>query len=168
MNPTVNAGSMADIAFLLLIFFLVSTEIMNEKGIPIILPPYTEAEGGPTITNNLLEIWINRENELLVDKVEMDVSQLRTATKNFVLTSTQESSSLIVAINSDEYTSFETYVQVYAELKQAYIEIWEKEAKKVFNKELLTLSKEEFEVIKEKYPLRISEVEKTNSSLSKL
>jgi biopolymer transport protein ExbD len=161
MNPSVNAGSMADIAFLLLIFFLVSTEIMNEKGIPIILPPYTE-ETGLTITSNLFSIWINKENELLVDKVEMDISQLKTATKQFIYKSSEKSSSLIVSINSDENTAFETYVQVYAELKQAYIEIWENESQKLFNKELTTLSREEFENIKKKYPLRISEVEKYN------
>ena len=160
MNPTVNAGSMADIAFLLLIFFLVSTEIMNEKGIPIILPPYTE-NSTPGITPNLYEIWINSSDELLVDKVEMDITMLKESTKRFIYSSTaKDASSLVVAINSDEATSFEMYVQVYAELKSAYKEIWDTEAMKIYNRNLNAINKEEFEVIKKKYPLRISEVEK--------
>ena len=159
MNPSVNAGSMADIAFLLLIFFLVSTEIMNEKGVPIILPPYTE-NPQPSPVSNAFEIWINSENELLVEKVEMDISQLKESTKQFIYNNTKKSSSLIVSINSDENTAFETYVQVYAELKQAYKEIWESESLRLYNKELSIISREEFEVIKKQYPLRISEVEK--------
>ena len=158
MNPSVNAGSMADIAFLLLIFFLVSTEIMNEKGIPIILPPYSE-NSGPSVTSNLYEIWINSQNELLVDKVEMDISQVKDATKKFVYANVNKSS-FVVAINSDEKTAFETYVQVYAELKQAYFEIWDTESKKLFSRSLNEISKEEFQQIKEKFPFRISEVEK--------
>lgn len=160
MNPTVNAGSMADIAFLLLIFFLVSTEIMTEKGIPIILPPYSETKG-PSVTANLYEIWINSSDELLVDKVEMDISLLKESTKQFIYSSTAKSaSSLVVSINSDEATSFEAYVQVYAELKKAYKEIWDSESMKLYNRNLSSISKDEFEVIKKKYPLRISEVEK--------
>jgi len=160
MNPTVNAGSMADIAFLLLIFFLVSTEIMNEKGIPIILPPYTESTS-KDVTPNLYEIWINSANELLVDKVEMDISALKESTKRFIYSNTTKTtSSLVVSINSDEATAFETYVQVYAELKQAYKEIWDTEALKLYNRGINAITKEEFQVIKKKYPLRISEVEK--------
>jgi len=160
MNPTVNAGPMADIAFLLLIFFLVSTEIMNEKGIPIILPPYTESTS-KAVTPNLYEIWINSANELLVDKVEMDISALKESTKRFIYSNTTKTtSSLVVSINSDEATAFETYVQVYAELKQAYKEIWDTEALKLYNRGINAITKEEFQVIKKKYPLRISEVEK--------
>lgn len=161
LNPSVNAGSMADIAFLLLIFFLVSTEIMNEKGIPIILPPYTE-NTTTGVASNVFKIWINSENELMADEIIMDVNNLKDATKNFILNKTRNSSSLLVTINSDENTSFDMYVNVYAELKKAYKEIWENESRQTFNKNLNELSREEFEIIKKKYPFRISEVEKYN------
>jgi len=68
MNNEINAGSMADIAFLLLIFFLVTTTIAEDKGILVRLPPWSDEE--PDITKlkerNVYSVLVNANNQLLV------------------------------------------------------------------------------------------------------
>ena len=67
LPPAIQAGSMADIAFLLLIFFLVSTQILNDKGIKVILPDYVEANV-PQVgkSADILEVLINEHDQLMV------------------------------------------------------------------------------------------------------
>jgi biopolymer transport protein ExbD len=70
MKNEINAGSMADIAFLLLIFFLVTTTIVEDKGITVKLPPWSEEE--PDITRlkerNVYSVLVNAQNQLLVPR----------------------------------------------------------------------------------------------------
>jgi biopolymer transport protein ExbD len=68
MSNEINAGSMADIAFLLLIFFLVATTIVEDKGITVKLPPWSDEEVDPTKLNtrNVFSVLVNAQNQLLV------------------------------------------------------------------------------------------------------
>jgi len=74
--PTLNAGSMADIAFLLLIFFLVVTTIAEDKGIPVILPEYYEGPPGPMPDRNVLALLVNGNNEILIESVSAEVDEV--------------------------------------------------------------------------------------------
>ena len=68
-TPEVNAGSMADIAFLLLIFFLVTTTIEKDKGIARQLPPNEEVLDPPIIKQkNLFVVNVNKNDQLLVEE----------------------------------------------------------------------------------------------------
>jgi len=79
MSNEINAGSMADIAFLLLIFFLVTTTIVEDKGITVKLPPWSEED--PDITKlksrNVFAVLVNAQNDLLVRGESMDITMLR-------------------------------------------------------------------------------------------
>lgn len=81
LAPSVNAGSMADIAFLLLIFFLVSTKMETDYGIIRKLPP--PADDSPTETvikeKNLFKVELNQLNELSVEVTVMGISALKNA-----------------------------------------------------------------------------------------
>ena len=81
--PEINAGSMADIAFLLLIFFLVTTIIETDKGIFTKLPR-KEAINDPILfkEKNILDIIINPNNELLVENEITDMSNLTEIARN--------------------------------------------------------------------------------------
>ncbi|MCB0660276.1 MAG: biopolymer transporter ExbD, partial [Saprospiraceae bacterium] len=82
----INAGSMADIAFLLLIFFLVTTTITEDKGILVKLPPDVSEPSPPISINerNVLHVLINADNELLVQGEMINISQLKERTKLFI------------------------------------------------------------------------------------
>ncbi|OEK05330.1 ExbD/TolR family protein [Roseivirga misakiensis] len=88
-SQEVNAGSMADIAFLLLIFFLVTTQIATNKGLTLLLPPKQEEDEPIEIKQqerNLFKIQINSEDQLLVENEPLDdVTQIRTMVYDFVL-----------------------------------------------------------------------------------
>ena len=83
--PEVNAGSMADIAFLLLIFFLVTTTIGVDQGINRLLPRYEENPPVPPINErNILRVLVNKDNQLLVNDKPTEIEQLRQVAIDFL------------------------------------------------------------------------------------
>lgn len=136
-NNEVNAGSMADIAFLLLIFFLVTTTIVADKGITVKLPPWSEEEVDPTKlkTRNVFSVLVNANNQLLVRGEPARIDELRERTKEFILNPNrrddlaEKPTKAIISLKNDRGTKYGTYVQVYNELKAAYSELWDDESR---------------------------------------
>ena len=87
VSNEINASSMADIAFLLLIFFLVTTQILEDKGILVKLPPWSEEppETLELISRNVFSVLVNSENKLLVRGEPANIDELRERTKEFIL-----------------------------------------------------------------------------------
>ena len=84
-SPEVNAGSMADIAFLLLIFFLVTTTIETDSGISRKLPPMEESEEDVIIKQkNIFTVLLNGKDQLLVEDEVMELEELRDAAIKFL------------------------------------------------------------------------------------
>ena len=84
-SPEVNAGSMADIAFLLLIFFLVTTTIETDSGINRKLPPMEELIDPPIIKErNIFTVVVNKNNDILVEEKPMQLSEVRQAAVEFL------------------------------------------------------------------------------------
>jgi len=82
---SINAGSMADIAFLLLIFFLVTTTMETDSGILRLLPPPIDDSIDETIVNqrNVYVVWVSSSDELNVEGQRMDIGELREGTREF-------------------------------------------------------------------------------------
>ena len=164
----VNAGSMADIAFLLLIFFLVTTTIVVDAGISVKLPPWTTEAPPPLGDNNVLSVKINAANQLLVEGDRAELLSLKDTAKEFIMNPNKRKdlpsrpSTAVIAIQNDRGTSYETYLSVYNELKAAYNELWETQAQAQFNKSYDKLSKENQRSIRKYIPLVISESEPTD------
>ncbi len=137
-NPEVSAGSMADIAFLLLIFFLVTTTIASDKGILLVLPPKPDPNQPPPDINknakNIFKILANSSDKLLVEDEPFggidDVPALRQMVKDFVLnygqdpTSSDSPEEAVVSFKTDRGTSYELFLAVLDELQAAYNEIY--------------------------------------------
>ncbi len=166
-DKSINAGSMADIAFLLLIFFLVTTTIAEDKGILVQLPRWSNTPPPPSPVNerNVLNVLVNGKNELLVENDFAQVSDLRERTKLFITNPTRSDemaespTKAIISLKNDRSTSYETYIGVYNELKGAYSELRDEEARRVYNKGYELLKKEQQKEIRNKIPLIISEAE---------
>jgi len=171
LRNEVSAGSMADIAFLLLIFFLVTTTIDVDKGILVNLPPISEEPPRPLPPKNVLNVKINALNELLVEGVEMKVDSLKSSTINFI-TNPKHSKDLpstpknaIIALQHDRSTTYENYIEVYNELKAAYNSLWEEQSQKMFNKSFKSLEDRQITEVRKVIPFVISESEPFEANL---
>lgn len=162
----INAGSMADIAFLLLIFFLVTTTIAEEQGIYVRLPVWdADPVHMPVSSRNILSIYVNADNRLLVEGEEVPLDQLRQLTKAFILNpeSAEDKPSsprkALVSIINDRGTEYRTYLSVYNELKAAYREMWEARALETYGRAYASLTTGEQHLVRDRIPMVISEAE---------
>jgi biopolymer transport protein ExbD len=128
----IPTAGMADIAFLLLIFFLVTTTINVDTGIGMTLPPKLDPDQKPPPVKerNLFKILVNAQGELLVEEEPADISQLRARVKSHVLNygespdlSTSPSEA-VISIKTDTKTPYSTYIDVLDEVWMSYREIW--------------------------------------------
>lgn len=166
--PEINAGSMADIAFLLLIFFLVTTTMDTDTGIAISLPPKLEQDQPPPPQipeRNVLKVLVNSNNQLLVEGELTDISSLREKTVKFITNRgnnpdlSDNPQKAIISLKADRGTQYETYINIQNELKAAYREIRDEEAMKKFGRKYSELRDDQRDIIKKEYPQKISEAE---------
>jgi len=136
--PEVNAGSMADIAFLLLIFFLVTTTIEKDSGINRKLPPIQPPDQEPVILKqkNIFTVLINGKDQLLVEDELMELKDLRKAAIEFLdnggdgsctyckgkknPSSSDNPDKAIISLKNERETSYAAYISVQNELVGAY------------------------------------------------
>ncbi|MBO6516336.1 MAG: biopolymer transporter ExbD [Bacteroidia bacterium] len=169
--PEINAGSMADIAFLLLVFFLVTTTMDQQKGLRVQLPPYPDPNVPPPVVEqndrNVLEVLVNSGDQLLVERQPLRIEALTEMTKKHIQNEGRDpnfadsSQAAIVSLKNDRGTSVERYVQVYNELIRAYNEARDEYSKKKYGRPYkdLIAKGEEQKAVKKKYPMKISEAE---------
>ena len=169
----INAGSMADIAFLLLIFFLVTTTMDVDSGIARKLPPMPDEEmqeddSQINAKKNIYVVLINTNNQLLVEGELMDISQLREGAKRFINNNgidpnlSENPEKAIISLQNDRGTEYKTYIQVQNELAAAYNELRNDAALNKFGKRYIDLNKTDKKEIRKMYPQKISEAEPKN------
>lgn len=170
--PEINAGSMADIAFLLLIFFLVTTTMDQDTGIARKLPPMPEEEmqddDSQIHARNIYTVLINSHNQLLVEGELMDVSQLKDGATKFINNngidpnSSDNPEKAIISLQNDRGTEYMTYIRVQNELAAAYTALRNNAALNTFGERYADLNKTQQKEIKKMYPQKISEAEPKN------
>ena len=162
---------MADIAFLLLVFFLVTTTMDVPNGLQVALPPMSE-EPPPDSKQRkreVLEVLINAGDQLLVEGAPMSIDRLRQKAMDHLTnegadpTLSTTSTKAVVSLKNDRGTSYDMYVQVYNELTAAYNDVRDEYSMREFGKLYTKLSpgreKEKIKQVKEKYPKKLSEAE---------
>jgi biopolymer transport protein ExbD len=160
-STEINAGSMADIAFLLLIFFLVTTTMNVDSGINRKIAKKPEKNTIIDIKEkNILEVNINFKNELFVDDEIVQLKDLKQIAIDFIdnaggldkdkkicdwcegkqiPTSSDHPSKAFIAIKADRNTNYETYISVLDNLNKAYTVLRNKLAVKLYNKNYVSL-----------------------------
>lgn len=162
--PEINAGSMADISFLLLIFFLVTTTIESDRGMTRRLPPIDDSQEDVSTTikeRNVLTVIINREGNLLVNDEPMNVERLRETTRDFVdngggtgsdectycqgkkdPSSSDNPSKALVSLQFDRQTKYEVYMTVQNELTAAYNELRDRVAQGLYGEDFTKMNED--------------------------
>ncbi len=179
-TPEVNAGSMADIAFLLLIFFLVATTMNVDSGINRTLPPWVDEENQdapPIKERNILKVFVSAYDQLMVQGDQIHITELKDKAKEFMLNPYDDPnlpekevvendilgshtvSKGVISLKADRSTTYNTYVMVQNELSRAFNEIRDELAIEKFGKPVAELTDDQRKAINDAVKLSISEAE---------
>jgi biopolymer transport protein ExbD len=177
-TPEINAASMADIAFLLLIFFLVTVTMDVDTGITRKLPPPVEDNSTVDFNQrNIFEILVNSQNMLLVEGKEGNLLTLKDETKKFFLNPNNDPdlpekklehvdligdvyvSKGVISLKNDRGTSYEMYIKVQNELTRAFQEMRDELSIQQFGSKYANLVEEKQEAIQTVIPMAVSEAE---------
>lgn len=178
--PEINAGSMADISFLMLIFFLVTTTMDVDTGIVRRLPPLPEkdAEVPEVKERNVFNVLVNKNDNLLVENQWGDIRTLKDKTKEFLSNPNNREdlpekkaedipylgsypvSRGIISLKNDRGTSYDMYIKVQNELTAAVNELRNELSKQKFGKSFSDLTDQDvIAAIQKAIPMSISEAE---------
>ena len=181
----INAGSMADIAFLLLIFFLVTTTMDVDTGLMRRLPPIPDEEQQDTDDKikerNVFVVLINKNNDLLVENEEMSIYDLRERAKEFIANPEDRDDlpekdfkeieffgnvyvpkNPVISLRNDRGTAYGTYLMVQNELLAAKNELRDQLSMQTFGSKYDDLEEEEQKAVQQYYTSVLSEAEPKN------
>ena len=181
--PGINASSTADISFMLLIFFLITTSMDTDRGLARRLPPPPESEEQKDDIiikeRNILQVKLNKDDNLMVNgEIGFDIRQLKDKAKEFIANPNDDpnmpekhrknlpffgdvmiTEKHVISVQNDVGTSYDVYIQVQNELVAAYNELRNELAMSQFGKSFANCSEEQKEAIIDYYPQKISEAE---------
>ena len=180
--PDINSSSTADIAFLLLIFFLITTSMDTDRGLARRLPPPPEQEQNnddiKLKERNVLQVFLNMNDQLMCGNDYITTDQLRAKAKEFIANPYNDDSKPekyskdipffgnmmitekhVISVQNDVGTSYQAYIDVQNELVAAYNELRNELGKAKFGKLYNECNEDEQKAIREYYPQKISEAE---------
>ena len=179
--PEINGSSIADIAFIALIFFLMVTTMDKEEGISRLLPPIPpedqKMEDLKVNRRNIIQVKINSNDRLLAGSQPMEVSQLKDKIKEF-MTNPYDDPNLpekeiqdipglgptpvskgVISLQNDRGTTYQAYITVQNELIKAINELRDDFSMKTFGKKYSKLDEDKQEMVRKAVPQKISEAE---------
>ena len=184
--PQINASSMADISFLLLIFFLVTTSMDVNQGLarrlPAPVPPDQKVENTDINKRNLMVVKINSANQLMVQGQLLEIKQLRAKAKEFIKNENDDATlpklveedfgepigvvkytkDHVISVQNDVDTQYQAYLDVQNELVAAYNELRDECARQYFHKAYAELDEDQQKQVQKVYHQKISEAEPKN------
>lgn len=162
-EPEIPTSSMADISFLLLLFFLVSTVIDVDTGIGLTLPEFIPPEQQTTVPiskDRLAAVLINENGDVLLNNEIIAVPQISKTLKPRIESKIDlpANKKLVVSVKTDRKTSYNLYIQALDQIKEAYFEVREQYAQTKYGKRFIDLNdkSEEMKEIRDKIPITIS------------
>ena len=180
--PEVNSSSTADIAFLLLIFFLITTSMDTDRGLARQLPPPPEENQQDKDIEikerNMLPVFLNLYDQLMCGNDVISVDQVRERAKEFIANPNDDENlpekhlqnveffgdvmvtkNHVISLRCDRGSSYSVYLAVQNELVAAYNELRDELAMKQFGRSYAELNEDEQKAIREIYPQKISEAQ---------
>ena len=179
-TPAINSSSTADIAFLLLCYFLMTTTMGSQTGLSRRLPPMPDkdqkVEDQKVNRRNILQVKINSADRILAGSEPMDVSQLKDKVKEFLSNPTNNPnlpekelkdcggkqylvSKGVISLQNDRGTSYQAYIAVQNELVKAINELRDEFSLKNYGKRYNRLDEDQQKIVRDCIPSNISEAE---------
>ena len=180
-TPEINGSSMADISFMVLIFFLMVTTMDQEKGLSRRLPPMPaedqKVEDQKVNRRNIIIVRINMNDRIFAGNEALDISQLKDKIVEFLTNPTDDPnlpekevkdiegfgqypvSKGVISLQNDRGTTYSKYIEVQNELVRAVNEIRDSFAMQNFGKKYVNLSEEQQQICRDCIPQNISEAE---------
>lgn len=183
--PGINGSSTADIAFILLIFFLITTSMDTDKGLkrrlPPLMPKEEKQEDIEINERNIMQLLVNRNDQIAISRegrVEyVSLENLKDRVKLFIVNPNDDpllpeketrfieglgersvtTSSYAISIKNEVETSYQMYISVQNEMIKAYNEVWDEVAQREFRQKFDTLSPEKQKSVVDMYPMHITE-----------
>ena len=158
-EATIPTSSMADIAFLLLLFFLVATTIDVDTGIGLVLPEYVKDVSTVEVPKNrMAAVLINANGDVLMDGKPISIYQVKDNLKPRIISKIDlpKNKKLIVSVKTDRKTKYNNYVQALDQIKSAYFEVRDEYSNQNYGRKYNDLPEDEQKVVQEKIPIIIS------------
>lgn len=180
-TPAINSSSTADIAFLLLCYFLMTTTMGSQSGLSRRLPPMPDTsqkvEDQKINRRNIIVVKINSADKILAGSDPIVLSQLKDKVKIF-LSNPQDDPSLpekevkdiegygsypvskgVISLQNDRGTSYNAYIEVQNELLRAINELRDEFSMRAYGKKFAALTEDQQGIVKDAIPQNISEAE---------
>ena len=185
-TPGINGSSSADIAFMLLIFFLITTSMDTDQGLARRLPPPVPKDQKKDADmdikkRNLLVVLVSSSDQILCGNEPTDIKQLKDKVKEFIDNPYNDANKPektevdvpyfgkmmvakrhVISLQNDRGTSYQAYIDVQNELVKAYNELRDDVSKKKFGKAFMDLDEDQKKAVQMIYPQNISEAEPKN------
>ena len=184
-TPAINSSSTADIAFLLLCYFLMTTTMGSQTGLARRLPPMPnpneKTEDQKVNRRNIIIVRISSSDKILVGSEQMDITILKDKVKEFLANPNNDPnmpdkemkliegwgktvpvSKGVISLQNDRGTSYRAYIAVQNELVRAVNELRDEFSKATYGKAFLNLTEEQQDIVKKCIPQNISEAEPKN------
>ena len=184
-TPEDRADSQADIAFLLLIFFLVATTMNSDKGLSRVLPPLppedVKVEDIKVKERNVLLVFVNAAGQIMAGNESMDIRGLKDKAKEFILNPMDDEnlpekkdteidlgdgskwtypvSEGVISLQTTRDTNYEVYIMVQNELSRAFNEVREQVSMQEFGHAFADLTEDQRSAVTKAVPQKISEAE---------
>jgi biopolymer transport protein ExbD len=180
-TPEINGGSMADISFLMLIFFLVVSTMDKEEGLvrrlPVMPPENVKVEDQKVNRRNIIQVKVNSQDRLFAGNEIIDIAQLKNKIKEFMTNPNNDPnlpdkevlfiegfgdclvSKGVISLQNDRGTSYSKYIEVQNELIRAVNELRDEWSMAHYGRRYSRLSEEQQNIVRKAVPQNISEAE---------
>lgn len=161
--PALNTTSTADISFMLLIFFLVTTSMDTDKGLTRQLPPLDDKKEEQTIDmdhNNVLILRLDEKDRLTADDDTLSLPELKARVMDFLI-HCPDRKAHVISVESSREASYKAYFNMQNEIVGAYNELRNHRALKIYHQPFNRCNQQQQETLRAYYPQRVAEVYNT-------
>lgn len=155
---TINSGTLADVAFLLLIFFMVATTMHRQKSISMKLPPLVDAPPQKVNEDLVLTLMINGKNEVMLEdnQIHANIDEAITTHLNTMISKKIKPT---INLQMHPQSNYESYLSLLSSIKSAIRVTKENQSKKIYQRKLEELSRDEYVQLSKTCGIKITERE---------